>query len=94
MHLNRRWGQTAADDTCVSECDKTVSDLEKERELFSRWRDQTAAIQESDQEVQEIREPLDEEAEKRWRGRYWDRDGQQSGGLEGCCVPGIQRKTF
>ena len=60
-----------------------MSDLEKERELFSRWRDQTAAIQESDQEVQEIREPLDEEAEKRWRGRYRTEMGSTRVGWRG-----------
>ena len=62
----------------VSECDKAVSELEKERELFSKWRDQTAAIQESGQEVQEIREPLDEEAEQKWRGR-WERNVEAFG---------------
>ena len=52
------------------ECDKTLSDLEKERDLFTKWRDQTTAIQETDRDVQEIREPLDEDAESKWRGEY------------------------
>ena len=62
MVTHRRPRVSAAD------CTKTVSELEKERDLFTRWREQTAAIQETDRDVQEIREPLDEEAESRWRG--------------------------
>ena len=66
---------------CAAECDKTVSELERERDLFTQWRDQTAAVHDNDPEVKEIREPLDEHAEQKWRGESTHRPTDGSSGM-------------
>ncbi|XP_037088420.1 unconventional prefoldin RPB5 interactor-like, partial [Pollicipes pollicipes] len=55
-------------DRRLEHCDKTLSSLEKERDLFAGWRQQAAGLQEAAVgDVREITEPLDEEAELQWR---------------------------